>query len=446
VTSAPSSARPGSPPRTALTVFLVVLIAVPSRLVVGPLGGAGTPAEIIGVVLFAGWLFGRLSGRYRSRVAQPVQVAVLVFGASVLASYIAAATRPIAANELRAADLGLLSTVAWLGIMFMTVDGPPTLRDLDTLLRRLTYLGAAIASLGLLQFATGQPFTNYIQIPGLSVNNDLISVLDRGGLVRPAGTALHPIEFGAVLTMILPLALYYAFNDSHRGRVARWFPVATIAFAVPISISRSAIVSAAVVLCIMIPSWAARTRRRAYVTLVGLFASVYIMVPGLLGTITGLFTNISGDSSAASRTGSYSLAWEFIARSPIFGRGFRTFLPSYRILDNQYLGTTIEMGFIGVLALLGLFITAAVNAQKIKRRSLDPQVRGLAQALTASAVGAGCSFALFDAFAFPMAAGLLFFLLGGIGALGRLADGKTVAEPAVQVRRERVPALSGASS
>ena len=78
---------------------------------------------------------------------------------------------------------------------------------MDVLLRRLTYLGGAIASLGLLQFATGQPFTNYIQIPGLSINNELVSVLNRGGLVRPAGTAIHPIEFGAVLTMILPLAL-----------------------------------------------------------------------------------------------------------------------------------------------------------------------------------------------------------------------------------------------
>jgi O-antigen ligase len=414
--------RPVHPAVNALTVFIVVLIAVPSRLIVAPLGGAGTPAEIVGVLLFVWWL---ITIAFRSRTGgstrRPARIAGFVFAAAVLASYIAATIRPIASNELRAADLGLLSTIAWLGIMLVTSEGALTWNDLNVLLRRLTYAGAALAMLGLLQFATKQPFTNYIQIPGLSVNNELTSLLDRGGLVRPAGTALHPIEFGAVLTTILPISLHYAMTDTGRHFVSRWLPVVSIAFAVPISISRSAIVSAAIVLCVMIPSWPKSARRKTYAALVTLFGCIYVLVPGLLGTLTGLFTGISEDNSAASRTGSYSLAWDFITRSPLFGRGFRTFLSTYRILDNQYLGTMIDMGFVGLVTLLGLFITALVTAVRIRRSTDDPRVRGLARALIASVAAAACSFALYDAFSFPMAASLVFFIIGAVGALHRLA-------------------------
>lgn len=405
----------------ALTVLVVILLAIPSRLIVAPLGAAGTPAEILGVGLGAWWMVGKaMTSRDRRRSAS-VQVAAGLFGAAVLASYIAATTRVIDAVELRAATMGLISLAAWLGILFMTADGPTNRYEIDTLLRRLCLGGGLLALLGIIQFVTGQPLTNYIQIPGLSINDTLTSVQDRAGLVRPAGTALHPIEFGAVLTTILPLAIHYALTDGHRSALARWFPVAAIAVAVPISISRSAIVSATVGLLFIIPTLSPIVRRKAYVTIVMLVGILYVTVPGLLGTIRGLFTGIQGDSSAQSRTGSYDLAWEFVKRSPLFGRGFKTFLPSYRILDNQYLGALIDIGFIGLVCLLALFATGILAARAVRSRSRDSSARGLAQALAASVAAAGCGFAVYDAFSFPMAASLLFLVLGAVAALRRIS-------------------------
>lgn len=405
-----------------LTIYIVLLIAIPSRLIFGPLGGAGTPASVLGIGLGLWWAAMRLAGPpERRRVSQPVRTAMLVMVATVLASYIAATVRPIDSVELRAADLGLLSVCSWLGVLLATTDGIRRRLDLDVLLRRLVAIGAALATLGIAQFITKQPFTNYIQIPGLTSNNALVSVLARGGLTRPAGTALHPIEFGAVLTMILPLAMHYAMIQSDRSLLARWFPVAAIATAVPISISRSAIVSTAIVLAFVLPTWTRQARRYTYTALVVLSACMYVTVPGLIGTITGLFTGISNDSSAQSRTDSYALAWEFISRNPIFGRGFPTFLPSYRILDDQYLGTLIDTGFVGLVALLGLFIIGVGTARGIRRHTQDTADRQLAQAMAASVASAGVSFALFDAFSFPMAAGLVYLVLGSIGALRRLA-------------------------
>jgi O-antigen ligase len=104
----------------------------------------------------------------------------------------------------------------------------------------------------------------------------------------------------------------------------------------------------------------------------------------------------------------------------MLGRGFLTFLPEYRILDNQYLGVLIDTGFVGLVALLGLFVTGAVTAQHLRSRLDNTGDRQLARALMASVASAGVSFALFDAFSFPMASGLVFLLLGAIDALRRL--------------------------
>jgi len=72
--------------------------------------------------------------------------------------------------------------------------------------------------------------------------------------------------------------------------------------------------------------------------------------PGLIGTLDRSCSPTSAGTAAPPlATGSYSLAWDFITRSPFFlaggsGLSFRRIAS----LDNQYLGTTIDMGFVGV--------------------------------------------------------------------------------------------------
>ena len=406
---------------SALTLLIVLLIGVPSILIFSPLGSAGTPADVLGLLLLIVWVFRRISRGRPARKINPIVVAMMVFLTSVLAAYLAAATRPITPIEISAADRGLLSVVAWLGMLLAAMEGPADRDQLDTLMRRVAAGGGALATIGLLQFVTKMPLVNYIVIPGLKENSDLAALLsDRNNLTRPPGTAIHPIEFGAVLTMILPFALHYAMYDKTRSQLRRWYPVAAIAAAVPISISRSAILSAVIVLLFLLPTWAPALRRRAGAAIVALVAALYLVVPGLIGTLTGLFTGISSDSSAASRTDSYSLAFSFIAKHPLFGRGFRTFLPEYRILDNQLLGAAIEMGLLGLAALLALMLTGIFSSIKLRRLTNDAPTRQLAQAMAASIAAGGASFALYDALSFPMAACMFFLICGCAACLYRL--------------------------
>ena len=145
-----------------------------------------------------------------------IRRAMLLFTAAILVSYLVAATRPVSAAELRQADTGLVLALGWLGLLLFTSSGLNSMAALTTTLRRLVLAGGLLASLGILQFVTKRAFTNYIQIPGLATNNTLVSVVGRGGLTRPAGTALHPIEFGAVLTMMLPDRIALRNAGSHQ--------------------------------------------------------------------------------------------------------------------------------------------------------------------------------------------------------------------------------------
>lgn len=401
-----------------LTGYLLCLMMIPANLTIPALGSAGAPALIIGLACLLYWISAML-GRTSFVPAQPqgIRRAMMVFTIVVLISYVIAAVRPGGSAELTSADRGLLVIASWLGIVLLTSDGLNGEGRVETLLRRLVAAGAIVGTVGIAQFITGLPLVDAIQIPGLSPNNVLTTFFDRGGFTRTSGTSTHPIEFGVLLSMLLPLALHFALTDTHRSALLRWLPVAAIAIAVPTTISRSSIIGVSVALLIVIPTWPVIQRRVSYAVIAVGLVAVYVAIPGMLGTLTQLFTGISGDGSARSRTDSYSLALDFIARSPLFGRGFSTFLPEYRILDNQYLGLLIEVGIVGVLAVLALFLVAFASARTVRRTSTDPATRSLAQALIAMVAAGVFSFATFDAFGFPQVASLVFLGIGCIGAL-----------------------------
>jgi O-antigen ligase len=401
---------------------VVLLLLVPSAYVLAPLGAAGTPAQVFAMAMALWWVGRRLALPFvAGRRSQPVRTAVLVLLGAATASYVAANLRAIEGVEATAADRGMLTLLALLGVVLVAGDQIPSRHRLDVLLRRLVLVGAAVAAFGLLQFVTGSSFLEYLRPPGLVANTDLVGVGERGGFSRPAGTALSPIEFGVAMTMLLPPAVHYALHDGHRGRLVRWVPVALLALAIPVAVSRSAVLGAAVAFALMLPTMSPRARRGAVVAALGMVALVYVAVPGMLGTLLRLFTGIGTDASAESRTSSYGLALEFVSHSPVVGRGFGTFLPEYRILDNQFLLTTIEMGVVGLLALLGLLVTGAVVARRTARAHRGTDTGRLAQALLASLAAGAVSFALFDALSFPIVAGLTFLVLGAIGALHALA-------------------------
>lgn len=405
---------------TWLTLYVVLLFAVPSKLVLGPLGSAGAPSMLMGLGSLLLWIMFRAGTTRRTPMrAQPIRIALLGFLLSVGTTYALAMARPLPVDEISPADVALLTVCSWTGTLLVAHDGVLTRGRLDTLVWRLSVCGGALALLGVLQVLTGQIWVDRISIPGLTLT-EAAGTYSRNGFLRPAGTAVHPIEFGALVTVLLPIALHVGFTQSSRGRLVRWLPAAAIAAVVPVTSSRSAYLGALVGLLVCVVGWP-RARRRLMLVLVAAGVAVAsVAAPNLFRSIVNLFSGVSEDPSIASRTGSFDLAGEFIARHPYFGRGLGTFLPKYRIFDNQYLVLLVTIGIIGTVAFLLLGVVAIMALLRTRRLTSDEGSRDLALSLVASLVVGFVSLAMFDAFSFPMTMGALFLILGIAGAFRRL--------------------------
>jgi O-antigen ligase len=152
---------------------------------------------------------------------------------------------------------------------------------------------------------------------------------------------------------------------------------------------------------------------------------MWLLVDGLLGTIRGMFLNMFNDPSYQGRTMDYGKVGEMFGQRPWFGHGLGTFDPRiYFYLDNQYLGTLIETGLVGLVSTALLFLIGLFTARSVHRMCTAAgltKLGELGRALAASMFVVITSFVTFDALAFRMVAGLLFVLLGLIGAAWRIA-------------------------
>lgn len=415
----------GADGATLACLYVVLLMAIPARLVLKGVPMALAPSMLMGFALAACWLFAQFvttTGVAKGRNA--VRTAVFFFAASQLATYGYATRNYLPPDELNAADRSLLTILAVVAVAITVCDGVTRLDRLERLLKVVTVGCAFMSAIGVLQFLH-LDLTPYLMLPGLRPAVEGTDfVLERGIFPRPAGTAGHPIEFGVVCALATPLALHFAFHDrARRGKVAWlwWGCLAVLLLGTMMSLSRSAILGLTVAFLVQLPTWPAR---RQVLTLVGgvLFVgAMSVLVRGLIGTLIGLFENIAGDSSIQARTDDYNTAYAEVAKHPWFGRGYGTYLPSkYGPLDNQYLGTIVQNGYLGLTVLIGILLAGSYAATRARLMSRDPAVRDLAQTLLAGLAIAAVTCALFDTLAFSTVTGVMFMLIGASGALLRI--------------------------
>jgi len=418
-----TSERVAASPRadTAVTIYLAVLLVLPSDRRIEALGGAGSPSLLIGAGALLWWGWRRLTGRAQN--SSPITAALAFFVAAVLASYAVSSMMALPAAERSGADMGLIRLAAMAGVLLTALDGVPCRERFLHLMRRMSLLGGLYASLGLLQFFTAQSLVDGITIPGLVASD--VSFGERAGFVRAISTAMHPLETSLVLVMILPLALTLAIYDRKRRPVARWYPVAAILLLSVLSVTRSAILGVGVACAVLFWTWPRAVRQWMGLAILLGAIGVYAAVPGMAGTIIGMFT--ADDPSLVSRTDSYDMATALVGLSPMFGRGLGMLLPSYRILDNQFLLMLVETGIVGLVGLVALIAAACWAAVSLRSvwRGRDDIMSAFGVALLASMLAGSLLLAFFDAFSFPQASGIFFLTIGLCGGYLRLCAANT---------------------
>lgn len=399
---------------TVLSIYLFLLLVIPSDRGIAALGAAGSVSSLFALLMLLWWVWHHIR-RLRPnefRRLQPVRIMMLVFIGCVLTSYVIGALHTLPFVDGNSANMNLINVASFAGVLLVTNDGIADRERFLVLLRRIAFLGGCYATLGLFQFFTGLNIVDSISIPGLS-SGGTGGVDTRGGFVRPEATARHALEYAAVLSMVLPIALTLAIRETKRSVISRWFPVAAIFLAAFLSVTRSALLGVVAVLVILFPTWEKSVRKLAiWAGLAGAIV-LYLLVPGLSGTIIGMFSG--SDPSVDSRTDSFSVVGAYVEASPFFGRGLGTLSPEYRIFDNQYIGLLIEIGIVGLLAFLGL-IGVAMLTTFTRRRKPDPLIGALGPALCGAVLAGALLCAFFDAFHFPQSVGMLFLTLGLCGA------------------------------
>jgi hypothetical protein len=300
-------------------------------------------------------------------------------------------------------------------------------RDIDWLVGLLVIGGAIVAGLAIVESRTGFNIFDHLQRVFPILHFDAAQLPkwtgERGGRVRAYGSAQHAIALGAALAMLVPLAIYQGMRTRQGGW---WIAAGVLVLGTMATVSRTAmlmLLAEAVVFVVLKPA----SMKRMWPLLLPLLVVAHIAAPGTIGAFKEAFFPKGGivaqQSAGAGTYGSGRLAdlnpgikeWK---RTPILGQGMGTRvtdqadpLVNAPILDDEWLGTLLETGAAGFLALLWLFARATRRLGKAARRDDSPRgwlTAGLAASIVAFAVG----MATYDAFSFIQVTFLLFILLG----------------------------------
>jgi polysaccharide biosynthesis protein PslJ len=414
----PGGWRALTTPVRMLQLYAVLLVLIPPTEIIEPLGAAGTPATVLALIMLLQWAVAAVTpGEGLARTVLPVRVVLGLLVATLMVRYAVMHVGYVPVQAVTNSDVLLLRIFSWAGVALLAAEGLQNRAEIKRVLKTLAAVVAVMAVIGFLQFRAGIDLTTYLrQIPGLHENADLITIQARGAFRRPSGTATHPIEFGCVIAMVLPLALHLARFDPTRSRARRWLPVALIAIGIPVAVSRSAILGAAVAGFVIFLGLEPRLRPKALMSVAAFLTLIYATTPGLLGTLKGFFLASGSDS----RTDDYGPALALIRKAVWFGHGPGSFINDSdigNVLDNQYLGTLIEVGLIGLVVLLVYILAAAFLGRGARHRSSDPATRDLGQAFAAASISAAVTSYTFDSLTFRMFSGIIPLCIGLAGAL-----------------------------
>lgn len=408
-----------------LQLFALALLVVPSDTVIPWIGAGGYLAALVGMFMFGVLAVGTLLGLYRPQGPRnPIVTVLCLLWVSVLASYVLMNRSTLTTTELAAADRLLLELTVVTGVALVAAEYLDSLDAVRRVLRVLCWGGAFCGVVAALQYWFSFDISTSLRdLPGFSVNGSDPGILTRGALNRVSGTAVYPIELGVVAGMLLPPAIYLGVHDTGRSAARRWAPAALIALGVPASVSRSAILSFAVALAVLVVLMPVRQRLIAILATPLTLVAVFMTAPGLIGTLSTFFGAGASDASVATRLSDYPMVERFLAGSPWFGQGGWTYIPNHvvDVLDNQYLKTAVELGLVGVLAVTAFFLVPAITALAARRRTADPELRLLCAALAGAALAAAVCSLTFDSLSYPMFVGVYALIIGLIGAGWRLA-------------------------
>ncbi len=342
----------------------------------------------------------------------------------------------VIANMSRIADLGIQEDVvkkltffvSFLLVFYVivTVAGPG---DVDFLVKVLVGSGAVVALCALIEFRTDYNLFAHLSslFPFLQEQGSTRLEGLRGGRLRVQASAQHPIALGAMLIMLAPLSVYLAAKTR---KALWWGACVVITLGALGSISRTTIVMGLTILAVFV-FLRPRQVARLWPLLPVAAVIIHLVLPGAMGSFKDAFFPPGGivaeQQSLPGWEGSGRLAdlgpaLRESKKTLLLGQGYATRIvdegpkKNAPILDNQWLGTLLETGVLGVLAWGWLLARSSRRTLAAARRSVGAESL-LLGSIAGSTLAFGIGMVFYDAFSFIQVTFVLFVML----ALGVLA-------------------------
>jgi hypothetical protein len=436
-----------------ITILLIFLVPIKRYEVPASLPFKLEPYRIFIAFAALGWV-GSLLADPRVRLRKSgLEAPFVLVGIAIIGSLL---TNPERVSSLSGeVEKSLIFFASFFIVFYLIVSSIRQFRDVEIVVKWLVATAAVVGFFALIEQRTAYNVFNHLAsfLPLRLDPQGLPPVDSRGGRLRVAASAAHPIELGSTLALVVPLALYLVATT----RQLRWgLAGVLIAVAMFSTGSRTAVIMLLVVVITLV-RYRPREMKRLWPALLPLLLVIHFAAPGTIGSLKQSFFPEGGliaeqqnapVGHARLSTLGPTLSNEW-APHPIFGLGFATRVttptvevpePNAPILDNQWLGILAETGLAGAIAFGWMFVRylrrtgAAIRSDRTQRG-------GLLLATSASVAAYAVGMLTFDAFSFNQVTFLLFIILGLGCSARRAQEGDAV--PATARRGLPRPVPSG---
>ncbi|MFD4422585.1 O-antigen ligase family protein [Agromyces sp. NPDC058484] len=342
-----------------------------------------------------------------------------IFLATVLVSLIANGMRLVNDGLAVTAIGGFSQLLLMLAVFYCFRQLFRSERDVLLLLTFITWAGVIVSFFAVIErFSRQNVFLmlgNVLPLTLLRESGDV----SRAGVARAFGSAQHPIALAVALCILIPLAIYLAkyaawpVNSINRKIVYAGATVMLFGGVVS-AISRTAVVVLGVMFLVALifhPRVAGALFALAF-PLILLSAAV---VPNVFESMVLSFLDLdslvesqyaSAGFRGAGRLADLEPAMREVAQYPFFGSGYggRIVIGEARnafILDNQFLGTLMETGALGVAGLAVFLLVPPILLLRFAfTRAAEVRHSNLAIAITVAVSGYIAAIFFYDAFGF----------------------------------------------
>lgn len=400
----------------ALFGFIAMLWVIPFDSVILPVS---TPVDAtldrVFLVALAGiWLFSESSKpRDRSVRHSPIHWAFAVF---ILIALVSVLLRDETLVRVGGLDLSVkqLARLASYGLFFALAASIIRPSELSKMTKAMLGFACFTALAVIVEYRFGiNVFHDWIGplFPGY-VRPEGIGTYDAIGRKLIYGPSVQPLAVAVMFSLALPFAFAWLLQARERRQRLLYGAAVLLLIGGAVATQKKTSMVGPLICILVLCAYRPRAMARLAPWAIVLVGVVHLFAPGALGAVVDQFApgSVTKVNTTKDRVNDYHAVEPDIAGHLMVGRGYGSYdQKQHRILDNQYLALAIEVGLIGLLAYLAIFVASFFSAHPAARCGDPDRAPPALGAATATIVALVAS-AILDFLSFPQLAYLFCFI------------------------------------